>query len=190
LQRLRTANPTPQRLADGAGGCSNCAVEQPDTPVLVPTTGRQQWLQQLRHASASKPTRRREIDHCSGLQRHRLLVGGPLHELRKLSDVNSDAPCLVAREQSRSSASAWFVLVIHVAERLAVGIAHDKARTIVFNVPRRCEAAIRHGRDLGAPDLDNQGGNVAADQGCCRVKSSGSLAVPAAIFRASSLVMR
>jgi hypothetical protein len=29
----------PQRLADGAGGCSSCVVDQPDTPVLpqIPT---------------------------------------------------------------------------------------------------------------------------------------------------------
>jgi hypothetical protein len=32
-----STTPAPQQLADSGGGCSNCAVEQPDTVVLPPT---------------------------------------------------------------------------------------------------------------------------------------------------------
>jgi hypothetical protein len=58
----------------------------------------------------------------------------PFHQLWQLSDVEGNAPSFVARQQSGGSASAGFILIIDVAERLPISIT-DEASAVVFKVP-------------------------------------------------------
>lgn len=71
----------------------------------------------------------------------RLKGNRPLQQLRQPGDVDSYTPRLIAREQPRGGTAAGLVLIIDIAERLTVGVADDEARAVVFDVPRRREAA-------------------------------------------------
>jgi hypothetical protein len=61
---------------------------------------------------------------------------GPRQRLRQLGDVHRDAPGLVAGEQMRRRPSS---------ERVAVGVADDKARVRLLDGPGRRKAALRQG---------------------------------------------
>ena len=63
-------------------------------------------------------------------------IARPLHQLRQLG-VDRNAPSFIARQQSSGSASAGFILIIDVADRLPVSIAHDEACAVVFKVPKK-----------------------------------------------------
>jgi hypothetical protein len=81
----------------------------------------------------------------------------PFHQLWQLSDVEGNAPSFVARQQSGGSASAGFVLIIDVVERLPISIADDEASAVVFKVPWRQEAAARLLGHTGHLSADERG---------------------------------
>ena len=67
----------------------------------------------------------------------------PLHRSATWrSDCNSSR--LIPREEVGSGASARVILVIDVTKRLTAVVADDEACAVVFDVPRRREAAICH----------------------------------------------
>jgi hypothetical protein len=61
--------------------------------------------------------------------------------------IGDDTSRLIAGEQVGGSAPSSLLLIVGVGKRLPVVVADDKASTIVFDVPRRREAAslYRHG---------------------------------------------
>jgi hypothetical protein len=61
----------------------------------------------------------------------------PLHQLRQLRHVERDAAGFIAREQAGSSASAWFILIVDVAEGLPVGVPDYDALMSLGGVKRR-----------------------------------------------------
>jgi hypothetical protein len=73
----------------------------------------------------------------------------PFHQLRQLSDIRRDPPCLVACEQLGCGPSSGLGFEIHISQCHPVIVADDEAAAIVlFDVPGRRESASRHRRDF------------------------------------------
>jgi hypothetical protein len=63
----------------------------------------------------------------------------------KPGNVDSDPPCLVARQPVHGHTSAGLVLEVDVGERLSLGVAYAERLAAFIKLPKRRKcAAIRH----------------------------------------------